>query len=230
MLTKFAHSEQHFNAHVRCQRDDIVAVLSHTANMSPFAANLRAARKVKGWTLDRLAAEADTSKGYLSELERGIRPVPPGKFVDNLAAALDTTAAALTGETSDDRIRRTVPIVGYVGAGAQAHFYATGDGELDRVEAPDYATEKTVAAAIRGESLGPLLEHFLVFWDDVRSPVTEDLYHQLCVVGLPDDRILVKMIKPAGAPGRFHLLSNNEGPMLDEEIVWAAKVTGMRPR
>lgn len=129
-----------------------------------------------------------------------------------------------------DRIRRTVPVVGYVGAGAQAHFYATGDGELDRVDAPDYATESTVAASIRGESLGPLLEHFLVFWDDVRSPVTEDLFHQLCVVGLPDDRILVKKIKPTSTPGRFDLLSNTEGTMEDQEVMWAAKVKGMQPR
>lgn len=130
----------------------------------------------------------------------------------------------------DDRNRRTVPVVGYVGAGSAAHFYGTGDGELDRVEAPDYANENTVAAEIRGESMGPLLEHWLVFWDEIRTPVTPDLLGHICVVGLPDDRILVKQLKAASAPGLFHLISNNEAPMLDQEILWAAKVKGMQPR
>lgn len=207
------------------------------------------ARPVLGWQLRRMGigrriAEARTA-ARISQIKLGElvgagqttisswereRTEPTREDVQRIAAALGVPVTQLEIGEANDRNRRTVPVVGYVGAGAQAHFYATGDGELDRVEAPDYATERTVAAAIRGESLGPLLEHFLVFWDDVRSPVTEDLYHQLCVVGLPDDRILVKMIKPAGTPGRFHLLSNNEGPMLDEEIIWAAKVTGMRPR
>ena len=79
--------------------------------------------------------------------------MPPGAKLVKLAEALGTTVAALAGEASEggDRNRRTVPIVGYVGAGSAAHFYATGDGELDRVEAPEYANENTVGAEIRGE-------------------------------------------------------------------------------
>lgn len=232
---KFAHSEHARKPNVRCQRDDFIAQVSQTANMpdaSPFPANLRAARKAKNWTLEQAAAAAGTSRGYLSDLERAVRPMPPGAKLEKIAQALDTSVAALAGETAEnhDRIRRTVPVVGYVGAGAVAHYYATGQGELDQVEAPDYATDKTVAAAIRGESLGPLLEDWLVFWDDARSPVTEDLFGRLCVVGLPDDRILVKQIRPAGAPGHFHLISNNEAPMLDVEVLWAARVRGMQPR
>src|SRR5690606_17895576 len=61
---------------------------------------------------------------------------------------------------------RTVPLVGYVGAGAEAHFYASADEGLGEVEAPPGATSDTRAAEIRGESLGPLFEHWLVFYDD----------------------------------------------------------------
>ncbi len=233
---KFAHSEHARKPNVRCQRDDFIVQVSQTANMpdkNPFPSNLRAARKAKGWTLEQAAAAADTSRGYLSDLERGVRPMPPGAKLEKIALALDTTVSALAGGDPADphvRDRRTVPVVGYVGAGAAAHFYGTGDGELDRVEAPDYANENTVAAEIRGESMGPLLEHWLVFWDEIRTPVTPDLLGHICVVGLPDDRILVKQLKAASAPGLFHLISNNEAPMLDQEIMWAAKVKGMQPR
>lgn len=103
MTTKFAHSERQFNRFVRCQRDDLSVVISHCAGMAtdnPFPANLRAARKALGLSLDKLAGAADTSKSYLSELERAVRPTPPGAFLDRLAKALETTPSKLTGEPS----------------------------------------------------------------------------------------------------------------------------------
>jgi transcriptional regulator with XRE-family HTH domain len=127
------------------------------------------------------------------------------------------------------RPKREVPIVGYVSAGA-AHFFASGDGELDRVPAPDGATDETVAVEIRGESLGALFDQWLIFYDEVRSPVTSDLIGRLCVVALPDDRVLVKRIRRAKTPGFYHLESNTEGTIFDVEIVWAARVTNMTPR
>lgn len=128
--------------------------------------------------------------------------------------------------------QRTVPVIGYVGAGAEAHFYALSHGELDRVPAPDDAGPDTVAVEIRGESLGPLFERWLLHYDEVRSPITHDLIGQLCVVGLPDDRVLVKKVRRAKskADGLYDLLSNTEDPIFDAVIMWAAKVKSMVPR
>jgi hypothetical protein len=123
-----------------------------------------------------------------------------------------------------------IPIVGYVGAGAVAHFYGNSQGELERVPAPPDSTRDTVVVEVRGESLGPLFEHWLVYYDEVHSPVTQDMIGRLCVVGLPDDRVLVKRIKRARTEGLFHLESNTEPTMLDVEIAWAAKVKRMEPR
>jgi hypothetical protein len=53
---------------------------------------------------------------------------------------------------------------------------------------------------------------------------------RLCVVGLLDDRVLVKQIKRSKSPGLYHLLSNTEGPILDVEITWGARVKSMVPR
>lgn len=124
----------------------------------------------------------------------------------------------------------SVRLVGYVGAGAAAHFYNTADEGLGEVDPPWDLTENTVAAEIRGESLGPLFSSWLVFYDDVRSPVTADLIGKLCVVGLPDDRVLVKLLKASATEGLYHLLSNTEPPILDEEVTWAARVKHMSPR
>lgn len=128
-----------------------------------------------------------------------------------------------------DRRRRTVKLKGYVGASGEAFYYRLSDEELDEVTAPDGATDQTVAVEVRGKSLGPLLESWLVFYNDVRSPITEDLLGRLCVVGLSDDRILVKRIEKTSAG--YNLISNNnEDPILNAEIEWGARVTAMRPR
>lgn len=158
----------------------------------------------------------------------------PLDMIEKAARFFDELPPGFEGMTawvdSAQAVERTVPLVGYVGAGAEAHFYAAGHGEIDRVPAPDGATPETVAVEIRGESLGALFEHWLVYYDEVRSPVTPDMYNRLCVVGLHDDRVLVKQIKPSKSPGLYHLLSNTEGPILDVGIAWAARVKSMVPR
>lgn len=121
-----------------------------------------------------------------------------------------------------------VPLVGYVGAGALAYFTEAGD--LGEVEAPQGATESTVAVEIRGESLGAFFDRWLVFYDDVRRPMTPDLIGRLCVVGLADERVLIKKPVRSKARGLFHLLSQAEDPIMDVQIEWAAKVKSMVPR
>lgn len=125
---------------------------------------------------------------------------------------------------------RTVPLVGYVGAGAQTHYTGGTGGEFDEVPAPEGATESSVAVEIRGESLGSFFDRWIVHYDDVRRPVGADMVGPLCVVGLPDGRVLIKKIKRSKTKGLFHLLSQTEDPILDVEIEWAAKVKSMVPR
>lgn len=127
--------------------------------------------------------------------------------------------------------KRMVKLKGYVGASGEALYYRVADEDFEEVEAPVGSSDRTVAVEIRGKSFGPLMNTWLVFYDDVRSPVTEDLIGQVCVVGLADDRILVKEIQRNGRGG-YRLLSNStsDEPIEDVEIEWAAKVTAMTPR
>jgi transcriptional regulator with XRE-family HTH domain len=125
---------------------------------------------------------------------------------------------------------RTVKLKGYVGAGSQAHFYALSDEDFEEVEAPLSATDQTVAVEIKGTSFGPLMDSWIVYYDDVRSPITEDLVGKICVVGLADDRILIKKIV-SDKKGGFNLKSNSDEPdILNVDIEWAARVTDMKPR
>jgi len=170
---------------------------------------------------ERAEVPATTLYSYLGGKSQSLK----GTTQDAIAQAFSVSTDDLFGSKAT-----TVPVVGYVQAGAEAVLFAAGQGPFDYVPAPEGSTENTVAVEIRGESLGSFFTEWLVFYDDVRSPVTPDLHNRLCVVGLPDDRILVKKIKPSQAPGLFHLLSQTEDPILDQEVAWAARVKTMSPR
>lgn len=170
-------------------------------------------RGVSTETLQKLAPALETTPEWLM---RGVGPESIGMEEDPVPF-------------DPKQLPRTVRLVGYVGAAAEAHFYAVDQENLDEVPAPEGATPSTVAVEIRGTSLGALFDRWLVFYDDVRRPVTADLIGKLCVVGLDDERVLIKKIK-RGREGRFTLLSNTEEPIHNAVIEWAARVKTMVPR
>lgn len=186
--------------------------------------NLRQLRDSRDWTHEKAADEMGVSRSQFIKLERGERRLT-SDYIKMAAKAFGVSEADII-ET-----KPTVPIVGYVGAGSEAHFYAMGDGLADE-PAPyvDGARDSTVAVEIRGGSLGPLFDRWLAYYNDVRRPATEDLFGQLCVVGLEDGRVLLKKLARGRIPGYFDLWSNNEPPIQDVAIAWAAKVEAIRPR
>lgn len=192
-----------------------------------IADRIAAARRQKGWSQQRLAQALGAAQTTVSSWERG-RTEPSRDDARRVAQALEIPLARLELDRSD--AREQVPVVGYVAAGAHAHYYAEGQGNFDEVPAPEDASPATVAVEIRGESLGSFFNEWLVFYDDVREPVTPDLIGRLCVVGLADGRILIKKIKRSQSPGLYHLLSQTEEPILDVEVLWAARVKSMQPR
>lgn len=180
-----------------------------------------------------LATRLGLSDSFIRDILRGKTRSPRAESLETIATALRTSSDYLLGKSEIAEVNvgeKTVPLVGYVGAGAAANYFATGDSNLDWVPAPDDATPDTVAVEIRGESLGSLFDQWLVYYDEVRSPITPDLIGRLCVVGLPDERVLIKQVRRSKVQGLYHLLSNTEEPIFDVEVLWAAKVKSMVPR
>lgn len=186
---------------------------------------IREWRKERKITLERLAELTGLSISYISRMEKGGREVSL-KNLTKISTALRVPARDLVPPGA-----ATVPMVGYIGAGAEAHLFSLGQGPFEEdIPAPDGSTENTVCVQIRGESLGALFDRWLVFYDDIRDPPTNDLINSLCVVGLADGRVLVKQLKPGQLPNRFSLFSNTEAPIYDVIVEWAARVKDMRPR
>lgn len=174
---------------------------------------------VSSETLHKLAPVLGTSARWLLTGD-GVEDI------DQVGDHLDSEAVLPEVPTSDG----SVALIGFVSAGSEAKLIPLPDEELDRVPSPPGATPSTRALEIRGISLGELFDRWLVFYDDVRSPVTPNMIGKLCVVGLPDGRILVKKLRRSSANGHFDLLSNTEPPLENMLVEWAALVTSMGPR
>ena len=125
----------------------------------------------------------------------------------------------------------SVPLVGYVGAGAIAHFYADGQGPFDEVPAPDAASgrarSRCRSAVIRS---APCSTIGSCSTTGAGTLPTKTLIGRMCVCGLTDGRVLVKALKRGQVAGLWTLLSNMEPPIYDVALDWAAVVREMRPR
>lgn len=191
-----------------------------------MANNIKKLRLKAGLSQPALAERMGTTKNQLIKLENGQRQLTLD-WIGRVAKALNVAASAVIEEAPAQ-----VPVVGSVMAGDDGDYvYGLGDDPGEFVDAPETANDNTVAVRVRGQSLGRAFDGWLLFYDDVRSPVATEMYGQLCVVQLTDDRTLVKIIMPSRNPGLYHLFSNaNEDPILDAEVVWAALVKDMRRR
>lgn len=184
---------------------------------------LKKLRETAGWTHEQAAEAMGVSRSQFIKLERGERRLT-ADYIAAAARAFNVKQSEVITE------KETVPVVGYVGAGALTHFYSDGHGNLDEVPMPENGTDTTVAVEARGDSLGSFFNQWLIYYDEVRDPPTPDMIGRLCVVGLPDERVLVKKLMRGSKPGLFHLLSQTESPIEDQELLWAAKVTAMTPK
>ncbi len=201
----------------------LCAPSGHKFAAARMANNLRSLRDGRGWTQDEAAAALGTTRNHYAKLEGGSRPLT-AKWIRLTGEAYGVDPGQVVTER-----RATVPVAGHVGAGTEMHLYAEGQGSLGEVQAPEEVSARTVAAEVRGESLGPIFNGWYVYFDDRREPVTDDLLGRLCVVGLVDGRILVKKLLRGRGPGGFELHGQFGEPIVDAEVIWAARVTSMMP-
>lgn len=136
----------------------------------------------------------------------------------------------LTGKGSSGRATK-IPIICYIGAGAEVHpidDHAQGQG-IELVEPPQ-GISNCVAAIIRGDSMHPLRDGWLVFWSKKVDGVPDECLGALCVVQVKDGPTLVKEVRKGTKKGCFRLESWNAPPREDVRLEWASRITDIRPR
>jgi transcriptional regulator with XRE-family HTH domain len=183
---------------------------------------LKLLREERGWTHERAAEAMGVSRSQFIKLERGERRMTQD-YIDRAARAFTVSKSKIIG---DDR-PATIPIIGRVGASADGLIiHDTDHGPFGEIEAPTGASGDEAAVEVEGHSMGMYApDGSLVLYHDRRNPPTTDLLGEVCVVGLPDGRILVKRLLRGSEPRLFDLESLVGETLRDQRVDWAAVVS-----
>lgn len=186
---------------------------------------LKSARKKKGLSQAQLGNKAGCAQQLIGQLERG--DVRSTTHIYRIASVLGVAASHLDPEipASGEEIR-TIPLVGYVGAGAEIFAiddHAKGAG-LDEVEVPPGgASRNTIAVRVRGDSMLPQYEDGdVLYYDGKLEGDFSPLIGKRCLVQLTDGRMFIK--KLMRSDGSYWLYSHNAEPIMNPDIAWVAKV------
>lgn len=193
--------------------------------------NIRTLRKARGWSLAKLAELADTSPQQLDRLEKGERRLHKD-MIFKLAEALHCS----TAELIDDLEVETIPLVGYVGAGAVVNAIddnIKGQG-LEPLPMPilkrtDIPANEILAVRVKGDSMLPVISDGWTIYYRTKHCI-EDCLRALCVVKVRDGSEYVKVLTKGSKPGLFTLTSYNASPIEDVELEWAYKIISIEPR
>ena len=185
------------------------------------------------------ALNAGMSADGIRNMRRNPKITPRADNLARLAKVLGTSQEwLLTGRdplASGQSVSSRVPVVGYVGAGAEV--YSIDDVAMgasldeDGVELPFFGVSGAVSVIVRGDSMEPAYhDGDLLIYDDRRDGDYSDLINRECVVQLADGRTYVKILLKGSEPGLWTLISHNASPISDVPIAWAARVKWVQKR
>jgi phage repressor protein C with HTH and peptisase S24 domain len=193
----------------------------------PTDSALRKLRLARSLSLEEVAAALNTSASVVHRHEMVPNAVD-WKWAMAYARHYDVDPADVMfgGE------RPKVPIVGYIGAGAQIvpiDDFPKGGG-LDEVPCPSGLNpQRTVAAIVRGTSMEPsITDGWRVFYSRDPEQDVVGVVGKLCVVKLADGGpTMLKQVRRGATAGRFNLISTNAALLEDQALDWASPVRAM---
>lgn len=118
--------------------------------------------------------------------------------------------------------RRTLPIMGYIGAGAliEPEYEQMPAGGLEEIDLPFSVPEDLIGFEVRGEFMLPRYEHgdVIVCWRDQQVSIDSMLNEELAVRTHDGHRYIKTVTR--GLRGTHNLLSWNAKPINNVRIVW----------
>lgn len=190
--------------------------------------NIRNIRKKLGMSMDAVASLSSTTRATIMKLEKGQMQLTT-HWMEKIARALKCSPMELIFDITPPM----VPVMGYVGAGAEVVPLDTEISPLEEVECPTgYLPENIVALRVKGDSMEPQMEDgWLIFYKRETDGVPSNCIGELCVVSLGNNGLLVKKVRHGSKLGHYHLYSKNPNrdPIIDAKLLWASKVIDIRP-
>lgn len=183
---------------------------------------LRQAREEKGLSQTKLASLTGVPQSSIDRIEKGQSEM--SRHTPTLVRYFGFSETTTTPGMS-------VPVIGYVGAGAEVIPYddhAKGDG-FEHIPAPP-GVFHGIALIVRGESMWPrFMDGDIVVIDKAQLALIS-LVGKTCYVQLDDGRCYLKIIQRGTVPGHWNLISHNAPPIENVLIDRAYPVVWMRPK
>lgn len=125
---------------------------------------------------------------------------------------------------------RTVPVMGYVGAGAEVspEFEQVPPEGLEQIDLPFSLSEDLIAFKVRGDSMLPFYKDaaVLVVYREQKKPV-ESFYGEEAAVRTEDGRRFIKTVM-RGEAG-VNLISWNAAPIENVRLAWIGEIFAVLP-
>lgn len=186
--------------------------------------NIKLYRDRLEWSQGKLASAVGTTAQMIGYLESGKRRLTD-KWMERIASALGVAPADLMLSS------RSVPVVGYVGAGSEIYSiddHAKGAGMFETSAPPQGATPSMVALVVRGDSMSPAYEDGdIIYYDQQVRGDFDHLVGKRVVARLLDGRTFVKKLRKNNE-GQYWLHSHNADPIVNPMIEWLAAVLWVR--
>ncbi|WP_247997705.1 helix-turn-helix domain-containing protein [Brucella tritici] len=195
-----------------------------------YAINWRMDNEVIKWFAEALEASNLTQEQVAKEL--GLNRQPAISEILKGKRALKAREMVIMSRLSGLPVlpmRSTIPVLGYVGAGAEVYPIDDGDPLYD-VTINGALPKDTVGAIIRGDSMYPVFEDGDLVAYSGQEMLPQDALGKTCMVELDDGRVLIKMVRRGSVPGLYTLTSTNAPDIEDVEIVSARKFVMRMPR
>lgn len=193
--------------------------------MATFASWVKGLRQQMRLTQGQFASRAGVEQATVSRWENGAEPEFENRTQLNMLANE-------AGYPAFDTLRpATIPVKGYVGAGAEVILFEDhpDHSNFDDIEAPPGITDG-IALIVRGDSMYPKYEDGEVIVCSTREYTLDTLLHETCYVKLMDGRAYLKILGRGSEKGFYTLRSHNAPDIQDVVIDWAYPVEWVRPR
>lgn len=175
----------------------------------------------------------DVSVNTYASNENGNAPFSFSRAQD-YASVYDVRAEWLYSGDGPMRDAGAVPmvrIIGSVGANPDGRvILSQADARYDMAPAPPGAGERVVALEVDGHSMrGVADDGALIYFEDQRTPPTEEMLGHIVILETDDGLVLVKRLLRGGTRGKFDLESI-VGPTLENQTLrWAAFPSAIIP-
>ncbi|TIQ86454.1 MAG: S24 family peptidase [Mesorhizobium sp.] len=196
-----------------------------------WESRFRERMEAQGYTMKSLSLAAGLNESFVRDmLQRGRRPSVE-KF-SKLVGILGSTVAEIMGEGAPAEGGWFVPLMGFVGAGAEVEpdFEQVPAEGLEQIPVPFHLPGDMIAFEVRGDSMLPQFRDgavLIVYRDQRRS--LESFYGEEAAVRTSDGRRFIKTILRGSQPGRVNLMSWNAQPIENAHLAWVGEIFTVFP-